>query len=276
MAVHAIDDEDASLRELCPPTLDGFKPEQIAHQYRTAALIALSMDNFLVHHDLNTLEAILLLIYAINHWEGLEYSWILLGMAQNIGMSLHCNVDPTIRLETVNYIDLERRSRCWAGILLLHTNQAMSYPDINLSSFSTGKTRMPAIVNDTDIQENTISTPKSRITQMSVMQYKLEISQLSSRICSHLSTQTSLSREAVANFDAEILAQQQQWDSAFLVNGSPSVLEASSHAYWCILQLYAHQLYLILYRPIRHSSTAPAESHSSDLSREKCVKSGET
>jgi hypothetical protein len=79
MAVHAIDDEDAFLRELCPQTLEGFKPEQIAHQYRTAALMALSLDNFLVHHDLNTLEAVLLLIYAINHWEGVEYSWVLLG-----------------------------------------------------------------------------------------------------------------------------------------------------------------------------------------------------
>jgi hypothetical protein len=79
MAVHAIDDEDALLRELCPQTLEGFKPEQIAHQYRTAALIALSLDNFLIHHDLNTLEAVLLLIYAINHWEGVEYSWVLLG-----------------------------------------------------------------------------------------------------------------------------------------------------------------------------------------------------
>lgn len=81
MAVHAIDDEDALLRELCPQTLEGFKPEQLAHQYRTAALMALSLDNFLIHHDLNTLEALLLLIYAINHWEGVEYSWVLLGKA---------------------------------------------------------------------------------------------------------------------------------------------------------------------------------------------------
>lgn len=79
MAVHAIDDDDALLREICPQTLQGFKPEQIAHQYRTAALMALSLDNFLIHHDLNTLEAVLLLIYAINHWEGVEYSWVVLG-----------------------------------------------------------------------------------------------------------------------------------------------------------------------------------------------------
>jgi hypothetical protein len=199
-----------------------------------------------------------------------------IGMARSMGVSLHCNIDPNIQLEGLNYIDLERRSRCWAGILLLHTNQAISYPDMDMSSFPQSTARMPAIVNDTDVQENSISTPTNRITQMSVMQFKLEIFQLSSRICSHLSNRSSLSPETLANFDAEILAQQQQWDAAFLVNGSPSVLEASSHAYWCILQLYAHQLYLLLYRPTRHSSTSSAGSHSSQLSREKCVKSGVT
>ncbi|KAJ5758780.1 hypothetical protein N7520_005936 [Penicillium odoratum] len=274
MAVHAIDDEDALLRELCPQTMDGFKPEQIAHQYRTAGMMALSMDNFLIHHDLNTLEALLLLCYGINHWEGVEYSWVLLGMARNMGMSLYCNINPSIRLEGVDYIDLERRSRCWAGILLLHTNQAISYPDIDMSSFPSSTTRMPAIVNDSDIRSNGISTPKTHITQMSVMQFKLEIFQLSSRICSHLSNQATLSPETLAKFDSEILAQQVKWESAFLVNGSPSVLEAPSHAYWCILQLYAHQLYLLLYRPTRHSSKAPAGSQPSQLSREKCVKSG--
>ncbi|KAM3067062.1 hypothetical protein ACMFMG_011735 [Clarireedia jacksonii] len=275
MAVHAIDDEDGLLRELCPQALDGFKPEKIAQQYRTAALMALSMDSFLIHHDLNTLEALLLLCYSINHWEGVEYSWALLGMARNMGMSLHCNINPNIRLEGVDYIDLERRSRCWAGILLLHTNQAISYPDIDMSSFPTSTTRMPAIVNDTDIQANGISTPKTHITQMSVMQFKLEIFHLSSRICVHLSNQATLPPETLAKFDSEILAQQQRWESSFLVNGSPSILEASSHAYWCILQLYAHQLYLLLYRPTRHSSTVLTGSHSSELSREKCVKSGE-
>jgi hypothetical protein len=195
-------------------------------------------------------------------------------MARNMGMSLHCNLEPNMQMEGLSCIDLERRSRCWAGILLLHTNQAISYPDIDMSSFPTGTARMPAIVNDSDIQENGISVRTNCITQMSVMQFKLEIFRLSSRICSQLSNQASLSPETLATFDAEILAQQRKWDSTFLVNGSPSVLEASSHAYWCILQLYAHQLYLLLYRPTRRSSTSSAGSHSSQLSREKCIKSG--
>lgn len=201
---------------------------------------------------------------------------ICIGMARNMGVSLHCNINADIQLEDLNYIDLERRSRCWAGILLLHTNQAISYPDMDMLSLFQSTARMPAIVNDIDVRENGISIPTNRITQMSVMQFKLEIFKLSSRICSHLSSRSSLSPETLANFDREILAQQQQWDSAFLVNGSPSVLEASSHAYWCILQLYAHQLYLLLYRPTRHSSTSSARPQSSQLSREKCVKSGVT
>lgn len=197
-------------------------------------------------------------------------------MARNMAISLRCNLDPNMQLEGLNRIDLERRCRCWAGILLLHTNQAISYPDIDMSSYPTNTCRLPANVNDGDVQEKSISTPATRITQMSVMHFKLEIFQLSSRICNHLSNRSNLSPETLANLDAEILTQQRKWDLAFLVNRSPSVLDASSHAHWCILQLYAHQLYLLLYRPTRHSSTSYAGSHSCQLSREMCVKSGLT
>lgn len=53
----------------------------MARQLRKASLTCLAEDHFLVHHDLNTLETILILTYSVCHNEGVERGWILLGMA---------------------------------------------------------------------------------------------------------------------------------------------------------------------------------------------------
>lgn len=80
--------DDEVLAELSAHNSEGFKTLSLSRKYRMAALEALSMDGFLVHHNLNTLEAVLLLIYSINHWEGVEYSWTLLGKSPLIKESL--------------------------------------------------------------------------------------------------------------------------------------------------------------------------------------------
>jgi hypothetical protein len=51
----------------------------LAYRYRTAAMICLSQDHFLIRHNISTLEALLLLIYTISNNEGAERAWTLLG-----------------------------------------------------------------------------------------------------------------------------------------------------------------------------------------------------
>lgn len=51
----------------------------LAYHYRTAAMICLSQDHFLIRHSLSTLESLLLLIYTISNNEGAERAWTLLG-----------------------------------------------------------------------------------------------------------------------------------------------------------------------------------------------------
>lgn len=51
-----------------------------AYRLRIAAMICLSKDQFLIRHNLSTLEALLLLIYTISNHEGAERAWTLLGM----------------------------------------------------------------------------------------------------------------------------------------------------------------------------------------------------
>ncbi|CAN9245207.1 unnamed protein product [Alternaria alternata] len=46
-----------------------------------------------------------------------------------------------------------------------------------------------------------------------------------------------MDRISLTSLGAEIAEEQQRWDSTFLMDGSPSLLDTSSYAHWCILQL---------------------------------------
>lgn len=129
---------------------------------------------------------------------------------------------------------------------------------------------MPADVNDIDIKDDSIATPSTQPTQMSVMKFKIKMFQLSTKICRHLSSCSKYDEAMLCLFDSQVAEEQGQWDTIFLLDGSPSLLDPSSYAHWCILQLYAHQLYLLLHRPF----CKPHSSYFRPLSRAKCIVSG--
>ncbi|KAJ5687143.1 hypothetical protein N7536_009762 [Penicillium majusculum] len=269
-AVHTADDDDAVLAEMrSREPLSNLCNEIISHRFRIAAMICLSQDSFLVRHRLSTIEALLVLIYTINHYEGVESGWSMLGIASNIGIALKCNLlDNSFELSC---IEIERRRRCWAGTLMLHTYQAISFYDGDMSFLLNVPTTMPADVNDTDIEEAVVRPASTKPTQMSVMTLKIRLFQLCSRICSQISAKPD--PKLLHTLDAEVAKEQREWDSVFLINGSPSVLNTSSYAHWCILQLYAHQLYLILHSPFCRSRNAPNFLPASCM---KCLTSGAT
>lgn len=232
-------------------------------QLRNAAMTCLCQDHFLVHHNLHTLQTLLLLIYTICHNEGVERAWSLLGMGLNIAMALRCHVHSN----DLSHIEIERRRRCWSGILTLHTYQAILFRDIDMSFPLNIKATMSAKVIDVDIHD--ALSQKRSLPPMSLMKFKIRFFQLSTRICGHISGPSMLNEVSLHHFNKAIAEEQQLWDSTFLVDGSPSVLDSASYAHWCILQTYAHQLYLVLHRPFHHSQSPrflPA-------SREKCIES---
>ena len=152
---------------------------------------------------------------------------------------------------------------------MLHTNQVMAYQDIDMGYLLNILATMPADIDDCDVQENIVVRPSTRPTQMSVTMFKLRLFRLSSRLCRQLSDR--MDRILLTSLDAEIAEEQQRWDSTFLIDGSPSLLDTSSYAHWCILQLYAHQLYLLLHRP---SCLRRNEACFLPNSRMKCLTSG--
>lgn len=272
LTVKTIPDPDPALIEIwqdnqpLPRDISSF-----AQRYRDAALMCLAQDQFLVRHNLNTLEALLVIIHTISDSEGAEFGWALLGNALHIAIALRCHTN----VVEPNCIKRERRRRCWAGVVILHTYQALLFRDTDLSFLCNMKAPMPADANDNDIREDTILTqPDPRIpgagpTQMSLMRFKIRLFHLSTDICNHIASPDRLKEEALARFDSRILEEQQEWDSLYLVDGTRSILDTAGYAHWCILQTYAHQLYLLLHRPFHNSRSG----HFRIESREKCVKS---
>jgi hypothetical protein len=190
-------------------------------------------------------------------------------MAQNIAIALRCNVKE--KPAEMSWVEVERRRRCWAGVLLLHTNQAIIFRDVNVSSLIGSEPTLPGDVNDCDIHDDRILPPSSQPTQMSMIMLKLRVFQLTSRISDHLSSDNKMSEERLLAFDTEIAQEQAKWGEIFLLDGQPSVLDSSSYAHWCFLQHYAHQLYLLLHRAFclpRPGSLPRAESQL------KCITSG--
>ena len=70
-------------------------------------------------HNLQTLQTLVLLIYAMNHAN--IPSWALIGLTWNIAVRIGCHIDPSqLSLE---FIESEERRRCWAALMMLYTVQ---------------------------------------------------------------------------------------------------------------------------------------------------------
>ncbi|KAL4758667.1 uncharacterized protein BDW70DRAFT_152239 [Aspergillus foveolatus] len=219
-----------------------------AAKFRNRAMVCLSQDRFLIRHSLHTLQALLILIYGMSH-NAID---VCEGMALNIGIALRCNIKT--KPSTMGCIEFEQRRRCWAGIIMLHTYQAILFRDVNVSAFSEIEVTLPA-------------DP----TQMSVVVFKLRLFEISSRVCDLLSRDTELTEDNLTSFHSLISQEQAKWDAKFLIDGQPSVLGLSSYAHWCILQQYAHQLYLLLHRAFCRSRLGQPPRFESQL---KCTTSG--
>ncbi|KAB8210939.1 hypothetical protein BDV34DRAFT_185871 [Aspergillus parasiticus] len=270
LALNTMDESDPRL-ESClsqPSSSPTQVPATVSLSRRLlqTAMTCLIQDEFFIRHKFSTFEALLMVIYNLSHNESVDQGWALLGMALNIGIALRCNVD-----QNSSPIETERRRRCWAGLLTLHTYQGMLFRDVDMSYLLNIEATPPADVNDADITDEGILPLSSRSepTQMSVMMAKLRLFRLSSQICRHISGPSRLDQDLLHEFDAAIAEEQKQWDSTYLIDSSPNLLESNSYAYWCVLQTYAHHLYLLLHRPFHHSK-APCFL---PTSRARCISS---
>ncbi|KAL4881844.1 hypothetical protein BJY04DRAFT_207324 [Aspergillus karnatakaensis] len=202
----------------------------VSRRLLQTAMTCLMNDQFFIRHTFSTFEALLMVLYNLSHNGSVDQGWALLGMALNMGIALRCNEN-----QNLNPIETERRRRCWAGLLTLHTYQGILFRDVDISYLLNIHSTAPADVNDTDITDNGMIAPPSSSraepTQMSVMHAKIRLFRLSTEICHHISGSSRLDQQLLQHFDAAIAAEQKRWDATYTIDGHPSLLDSTSYAY---------------------------------------------
>ncbi|CAN9210753.1 unnamed protein product [Alternaria alternata] len=266
MGLNTIEANDPVIVEWLSKQQNNYDQDTLAlsRSLRSAALSCLAQDQFLIHHDLNTLEAVLLLIYSICHMEGVERGWTLLGMALNMGIALRCNK----YVQRPADDEQLRRRQCWAGLLMLHTYQGLLFRDVDISVLLNIEARAPNEAPNVEDRADPIMASHSP-QNLGLMEYKIRLFRLSTQLCSHISKFKSIYSSCLEQIEQQVIFEQGCWDRSLLVNGSPGILDTANYAHWCILQTYAHQLYLLIHRPF-HRSSSP---HFRPQSRDACLKS---
>lgn len=79
MILNTMEDDDMILSELWTHELRHKGLPAVASHFKKLAMLCLSQDQLLIRHSLNTLEALLIMIYGISHNDGVEQTWVLLG-----------------------------------------------------------------------------------------------------------------------------------------------------------------------------------------------------
>ncbi|KAK3943408.1 hypothetical protein QBC46DRAFT_447025 [Diplogelasinospora grovesii] len=119
IAVTALDEGNGLLRDLGKSSIASKSIATLTSRYRAAAFRCLEGDHYLWRQNLRTLQALILLIYGINHSHG--QSWALLGLIRNVALSLGCHVDPDHF--GLGIVEAEQRRRCWAALTMLYMIQ---------------------------------------------------------------------------------------------------------------------------------------------------------
>jgi hypothetical protein len=163
-----------------------------------------------------------------------------------------------------------RWRRCWISILSLHTYQALLFRDVDLKSLLD---TLPAqsTLSGTSLGAEGASTTTAGTL---VMDIKIRLLNIVSRICHKEGPISSSSGDTLESLDAEITREREIWTAKYLVNGSPSVVDATSYTYWCIFEVYANQLYLHLHRPFCRLRSSADKSQYRPFSRWRCITSG--
>jgi hypothetical protein len=271
IAVTASSEDSPLLRELGRRNSARENTSLLTSRYRGAAMKCLEADHYLWRQNLNTLQAVILLIYGINHTHG--QSWALLGTARNIALSLGCHVDPTVF--HMDRVRVEERRRCWAGLNMLYTIQNTTLGNLD-STLTTSSVRPPLDVNDDEIIAGAeIPSSRTGLTQMSYLLLKFDQYDLCTRICRDVfGTADIPSYDTIQALDSEISALQEVLNYKYLFDAALPVHHAVQLN---ILFGYSHQLTLLLHRPVLWQKAADTRYTKENLltSQRKCIESSE-
>lgn len=271
IAIHTLEEDDPLLEELSREGSGIAKIRRIATRYRQAAMKCLSTDQFMLQHNLYSVKALVLLIYAMSHTDG--PTWPLLGLTLHIATAIGCHIDP--RLLDVGPVEAEERRRCWAGLKMLYQNQATCMGNL-LPNPVSAEVDLPADVNDDEITDNGLISPASTSyawrppTQMTYILYKFRLYKVATEVCHATLSFLPLQSPLLRSLDARIAQEEDELVRRFS-NRADLPLHHLAHMH--ILKNYTNQLYLILHRPYLKGSfstfTTSADVHMNSLSKSR-------
>jgi hypothetical protein len=248
-AMTACDADTSFLSELTRQATLSDKIRDLSERYRAATLRCLHMDNYMWRHNVTTLQALIILIYGINHSHG--QSWTLLGTTYHLSLSIGCHVDPS--LFNLSLVESEERRRCWAGLNMLCTlqnsslrNIAPHYNDVQYS------VQLPADVDDMDLElpENRVMSNPGHATQMSYLLLKFRLYRIGSEICQKVLSNTRTDPQVIADLDETLVRQRRSWLDIYLRHSHDHPLPIHHKIHLEVLHSFSHQLTLLLHRPI--------------------------
>ncbi|WJG35743.1 uncharacterized protein FOBCDRAFT_186369 [Fusarium oxysporum Fo47] len=267
IAIIALPQDSPLLRELGKRNSVLDNMSLLSSRYRGGVMKCLEADHYLWRHNMNTLQALVILIYGINHTHG--QSWALLGAARNIALSLGCHIEPTFfQMEPIR---VEERRRCWAGLKMLYTIQNTTLGILDATHIPS-TVQPPLDVNDNELVVG-YQIPRSREgpTQMSYLLLKFELYDLCTRICSHVfESSRTLGYDKVQALDAEIVAMREKLNYKYLFDVSIAVHHSVQLN---ILFGYTHQLTLLLHRLVLRQGASGYTRENWLTSQTKCIES---
>jgi hypothetical protein len=257
IAVTSLDEGSPLLRDIGKSSMASKNISTLTSRYRAAAFLCLEGDHYLWRQNLRTLQALILLVYGINHSHG--QSWALLGLTRNIALSLGCHVDPE-HFE-IDIVEAEQRRRCWACLTMLYMIQNTCLGSIDTAPVESS-VRRPLDVDDDELTPGAIvattqiTQSRNAPSQMSYLLYKFRLYDICARICAHLFSESGLpSYDAITAFDNEISVQQDEWNIKYVSDTRHASLPTHHAVHLNILFGYSHQLFLLLHRPVLERGT---------------------
>jgi hypothetical protein len=269
-AVTALDFNSDILNELSRKPTTTSKISDLSSRYRNAAMRCLEADNYLWQHNVITLQALIVLIYGINHSHG--QTWTLLGLTHHLALAIGCHVDPSDF--DLDVVDCEERRRCWAGLMMLYMIQNTAMGNLGPQYHRTHcTTRMPADLNDADLVagQYILPVPCEGATQMSYLLLKFRLYEISSSICTQVLGTSQPSSAIISNLDQVILREHGHWERSYYSHSRAEPLPVYHTVHLNILYGYSHQLALLLHRPVLTNPSTDPVQHG--ISWARCMES---
>lgn len=263
IGVTALETSHQLLADLGRQANAGANARSIAARFRNAAMRALVADQFLWRHNLQTLQALILLIYALSHAHG--PAWSLIGTTLNIAIAIGCHIDPS-RYDVAR-VEAEERRRCWAALLMLYTIQETSL-GIQAPIIIQADTRPPADIDDDDLLlvasgNDTEDIPTQFPSKMAYILHKFKLYRLAAEICSSTNSE-ALNNADIVRLDHMIATEEAKQEQQF---AHLEDLPTYHQAHYLILNSYTNHLYLIL-----HSHTLTKSCTSETPARARSIR----